>query len=57
MYLTKKERYTIAMGIIPVIMWLNVIYLLIIGVDNMGLTIPVTIGITIVAFIFWIITI
>ena len=57
MYLTKKERYTIAMSIIPIIMWLNVIYLLIIGVDNMGLTIPVTIGITIVAFIFWIITI
>ena len=57
MYLTKKERYTIAMSIIPIIMWLNVIYLLIIGVENMGLTIPVTIGITIVAFMFWIVTV
>ncbi|WP_296849083.1 hypothetical protein [uncultured Methanobrevibacter sp.] len=57
MYLAKKERYTIVMSIIPIIMWLNVIYLLIIGVKNMGLTILVTISITIEAFIIWIITI
>lgn len=57
MYLTKKERYTIAMSIIPIIMWLNVIYLLIIGVENMGLTVSVTIHITIAAFMIWIVTI
>lgn len=57
MYLSKKERYTIAMSIIPIIMWLNVIYLLIIGVENMGLTVSVTIHITIAAFMIWIVTI
>lgn len=57
MYISKKERYTIAMSIIPIIMWLNIIYLLIIGVENIELTVSVTIHITIAAFMIWIVTI
>ena len=52
-YISKKERFTIVMSIIPILLWINVIYSLIMKFE-MGLTVPVTIFITLVAFIFWI---
>ena len=55
-YLTSKEKYTIAMAIIPVFLWLNVIYCIICQLE-MSVTIPVTVLITIIAFVIWFITI
>lgn len=56
MYLSSKERYTIVMMIIPVFLWLNVLWNIVCKVE-MGLTVPVTIFLTLTAIGFWIITV
>lgn len=55
-YLRSKDKFTIAMATIPVLLWLNVVYCMICQFE-MGVTIPVTILITVIAFVIWLVTV